>query len=277
LGLGHRDECNRIAFQFFTEGSKVEGVGRGGGGRFAEPVFPLAAQAVKGESSMMLFLRARGRSEAIVVLVMFLIAVLHAGISYSVWEGPLRKFHPSAFPVVVAAGYPTRIALLLLLVLLWVLNRKRALFRTIIAANVYFTLALLFDVTALLQVLGGSREAARPLLTDAALMSLSNMFVFSIWYWIIDPPGIEDEPHEEPPWAFLFPQRGSSLPHYGSWSPGYADYLFLGFTTNFAFSPTDALPLTRTAKMLMLLQGGISIVIVIGIAAGAINALVGGG
>ena len=82
------------------------------------------------------------------------------------------------------------------------------------------------------------------------------MFIFSIWYWIIDPPGIEDEPHEEAPWAFLFPQRGSQLPHYGSWSPGYADYLFIGFTTNFAFSPTDALPLTRTAKMLMLLQGG---------------------
>ena len=226
---------------------------------------------------MMLFFRARGRSEAIVVLVMFLVTVLHAGISYSVAEGPLRKFHPSTFPVLVAVGYPTRIALLLLLVLLWVLNRKRALLRSIIAANAYFTLALLFDVIALLQVLGGLREAARPLLMDAALMSLSNMFIFSIWYWIIDPPGVEDEPHEEAPWAFLFPQRGSQLPHYGSWSPGYADYLFIGFTATFAFSPTDALPLTRTAKMLMLLQGGISVVIVTGITAGAINALVGSG
>ena len=226
---------------------------------------------------MMLFFRARGRSEAVVVLVMFLVALLQAGISYSVGEGPLRKFHSSAFLLLATALYAIRIALLLLLVLLWVLNRKRALLRTIIAANAYFTLALLFDVTALLQVLGGLREAARPLLMDAALMSLSNMFIFSIWYWIIDPPGIEDEPHEEAPWAFLFPQRGSSLPHYSSWSPGYADYLFIGFTTNFAFSPTDALPLTRTAKMLMLLQGGISVVIVTGIAAGAINALVGSG
>ena len=53
--------------------------------------------------------------------------------------------------------------------------------------------------------------------------------------------------------------------------------MFIGFTTNFAFSPTDAIPLTRTAKMLRLLQGGISVVIVTGIAAGAINALVGSG
>jgi hypothetical protein len=53
------------------------------------------------------------------------------------------------------------------------------------------------------------------------------------------------------------------------------DYLFIGFTTNFAFSPTDALPLTRSAKMLMLLQGTISVVIVTSIAGGAINAIVG--
>ena len=226
---------------------------------------------------MMHFFRARGRSEAVVVLVMFLIATLQAGISYSVGHKPLLEFHSRAFLVVAALLYTIRIGLLLFLGLLWVFKRKRALFWTIIAGNAYFTLALLVDVTALLQVLGGQRESARPLLIDAALMSLSNMFIFSIWYWIIDPPGVEDEPHEEAPWAFLFPQRGSQLPHYGSWSPGYADYLFIGFTTNFAFSPTDALPLTRTAKMLMLLQGGISVVIVTGIAAGAINALVGSG
>jgi hypothetical protein len=126
-------------------------------------------------------------------------------------------------------------------------------------------------------VLCGLRKAAPSLLIDAAFMSVSNMLIFSIWYWIIDPPGIEDEPHEEAAWAFLFPQRGGSLPRYGSWSPEYADYLFIGFTTNFAFSPTDALPLTRTAKMLMLLQAAISVVTVTGIAGGAINAIVGNG
>ena len=37
---------------------------------------------------MMLFLRERGLSLALVVLVMLLIAVLQAGISYSVGQGP---------------------------------------------------------------------------------------------------------------------------------------------------------------------------------------------
>ncbi|MBO9651698.1 MAG: hypothetical protein J7605_24595 [Variovorax sp.] len=221
------------------------------------------------------FLHARGTSLGVVVLVMWLVTGLQAGISYSVGEGALSNLEPGAFHVYIPVFFALRIALLLLLALLWLLGRKRVLFLVIIAANAYFTLALLLDVIALMRVLGGLRQAAASLLIDAALMSLSNMFIFSIWYWIVDPPGVEEDPLEDEPWAFLFPQRGGPLPHYENWSPGYADYLFIGFTTNFAFSPTDALPLTRTAKMLMLVQSGISVVIVTGIAGGAINALVG--
>jgi hypothetical protein len=222
------------------------------------------------------FLRTRSFSLAIVVAVMCFIGALQGGVSYSVGLGPLRKLEPTTFLVIVDALYVLRIGLLVLLVVLWALNRKRALFRTIIAANVYFTLGLLADVIALIRMLGGLREA-QTLLIDSALMSISNVFIFSIWYWIVDPPGVADDPKENEPWAFLFPQRDRSLPQFESWSPRYTDYLFIGFTTNFAFSPTDALPLTRTAKMLMLLQGAISVVIVVGIAAGAINALVGSG
>ena len=73
------------------------------------------------------------------------------------------------------------------------------------------------------------------------------------------------------PWDFLFPQRGADLPHYESWLPRYTDYLYLAFTTSFAFSPTDTLPLTRRAKLLMLLQSTISIITLTGIAASAIG------
>jgi hypothetical protein len=220
-------------------------------------------------------LHGRGLLLAVVVLVMFLISTTQGAISYSVGRGPLRELVPSHLPMILAALYVARIALLTLLVLLWVLNRKRALFHAVIVANAFFTLKLLLDTTALMGVLGGFRQAALAMLIDAALMSLSNILIFSIWYWIIDPPGVEHEEHTERPWAFLFPQRGSPLPHYEGWLPRYADYLFIAFTTNFAFSPTDALPLTRAAKMLMLLQAAISVVIVLGIAGGAINALVG--
>jgi hypothetical protein len=225
---------------------------------------------------MMRFLRARGLSLAIVVLVMFLISTLQGGISWSIEEGPLRRLEPDILRIVVTGFYALRIVLLLVLVTLWMFNRKRALFRMIVAVNAFFTLALFVDVMSLIRVLGGLHEAAEALLIDAALMSASNMLIFSIWYWIIDPPGVDEELQTDAPWAFLFPQRGSSLPHYDSWSPRYVDYLYIGFTNNFAFSPTDALPLSRTAKLLMFLQGSISVVIVLAIAGGAINAIVQG-
>jgi hypothetical protein len=223
---------------------------------------------------MMRFLRARGLALAGILLVMVLIALSQAGISYSVGRGPLRDLEPTTFPVVAAGLYGMRIALLALLAILWLANRRRTMFQAIIVANVYFTVVLLVYTFALMRVLGGFREVASAMLIDAALMSLSNILVFSIWYWIVDPPGVEENAEQEAPWAFLFPQR-DRLEQYPSWCPGYADYLFIAFTTNFAFSPTDALPLTRTAKMLMLLQASISVVIITGIAGGAINALVG--
>ena len=225
---------------------------------------------------MIRFLRERGLSLAAVVAVMFLTAATQTEISYSVGGGPLRHLGPIDLPVILPGLYAVRIILLLLLVLLWAFKRKRGLFGTIIIANVYFTLILLVDAIGLLMVLGGFRSAAQAMLIDAALMCVSNVFVFSIWYWIIDPPGVDDNPQEEGPWAFLFPQRDRQLPHYERWSPRYADYLFIAFTTSFAFSPADALPLTRTAKMLMLLQAAISAVTITGIAGGAIGALVGG-
>jgi uncharacterized membrane protein len=53
------------------------------------------------------------------------------------------------------------------------------------------------------------------------------------------------------------------------------DYLYVAFTTSVAFSPTDTLPLTRRAKVLMLLQATISLVTLTGIAGSAINILAG--
>ena len=54
---------------------------------------------------------------------------------------------------------------------------------------------------------------------------------------------------------------------------GFSDYLYLAFTTSLAFSPTDTLPLSRRAKMLMLLQTVISVITIVFIAGVAINIL----
>ena len=211
-----------------------------------------------------------------VVLVLFIVSVAQAGISYTLGYGALSVLLPKDVSLQVTALVALRFGAIALLVVLWVLNRKRALFRAIIVVNALFTVALLGHTHALVEVLFGfSPHAIDTLMLDVVLMAPSNILIFSIWYWIIDPPGVEENRRADAPWEFLFPQRGGSVPHYESWVPGYADYLFVAFTTSFAFSPTDALPLTRRAKMLMLLQAGISIVTLTGVAGSAINILAG--
>ena len=49
--------------------------------------------------------------------------------------------------------------------------------------------------------------------------------------------------------------------------------LYLAYTNSTALSPTDTLPLTRWAKMLMLVQSAISLVIAVMIIARAVNIL----
>lgn len=213
-----------------------------------------------------------------VVLVLFSILVLQGSISYSMTFGRLDLFIPGMrHGILPTAWLGLRVALLVCVVILWLLNRKEWLFRTIIFINGLFTLGLLMNLAALADVLlGVSSQEIKPLLIGVLFMAVSNILIFSIWYWIIDPPGVEENPREDAPWDFLFPQRASPIPHYEDWMPRYTDYLYIAFTTSFAFSPTDTLPLTRRAKMLMLLQSTVSLVTLTGIVGGAINILMSG-
>ena len=225
------------------------------------------------------FFRTRGPSLSMVVFVLLVIVLLQGSISYSTTFGAMSRFVPGLEDSPVAGGWiGLRFVLIAVALLLWLLTRKRHLFRAIIITNSLLTLGLFINMSALLDALTRfSSKAVESLLVDVFLMAVSNILIFSIWYWIIDPPGIDETKREDARWEFLFPQRGASLPHYESWAPRYTDYLYLAFTTSFAFSPTDTLPLTRRAKMLMLLQSTISIITLTAIAGSAINILAGKG
>jgi hypothetical protein len=226
---------------------------------------------------MSAFFRDRGPWLAAVVLIMFAISLTQACVSYTMTFGALGGILPKNLTPIANLVVIVRFGLVAVLAILWILKRKRALFRLIIVANALFTLALFTSTTALFAVLfGAASEAVTALLLDVLLMAASNILIFSVWYWIVDPPGVEEVSRADEAWDFLFPQRGSALPHYEAWAPGYLDYLFVAFTTSFAFSPTDTLPLTRRAKMLMLLQATISVVTLTGLAGSAINILAGG-
>ena len=57
------------------------------------------------------------------------------------------------------------------------------------------------------------------------------------------------------------------------WQPFFFDYLFLAYNTATAFSPTDALPLTRRAKMLMMIESLISLLTIVVVASRAVGVL----
>jgi hypothetical protein len=150
------------------------------------------------------------------------------------------------------------------------------LFKVIILVNSFLTLGLILNIVALLDVLVGfSSGAVKALILGVIFLAASNVLIFSVWYWIIDPPGVEEDPRDNDAWDFLFPQRGGEIPHYENWVPKYTDYLFVAFTTSIAFSPTDTLPLTRRAKILMMLQAGVSLVTITAIASSVINIMAG--
>lgn len=213
-----------------------------------------------------------------VVLVLLIILLLQSAISYSTTFGRLDSLTTDTRRALSTGWLAFRGVMMLVIITLLILNRKKQLFKVIILVNAVLTIGLLMNMIALSDVLTGlTTLAARALLVEVFFMAVTNILIFSIWYWIIDPPGVEEEQRIEEPWDFLFPQRSEDLPFYEDWLPRYTDYLYLAFTTSFAFSPTDVLPLTRRAKMLMLLQSVISIVTLTGIAGSAINILAGSG
>lgn len=224
------------------------------------------------------FIRNRSTSLSMVVLVLCLIAFLQGSISYTISYGKLDNLvswlEHGFWPTL---GIVVRGALIFVIILYWILNRKPQLFKMIIVVNAFLTVGLSFNMLTLVDVLRGvATQEVKTLLGDVVLLAVSNILIFSIWYWIIDPPGVDGSVRDDEPWDFLFPQRAQPIPNYENWVPRYTDYIFLAFTTSFAFSPTDALPLTRRAKLLMLLQASISIITLTAIASSAINNMVGG-
>jgi uncharacterized membrane protein len=122
-------------------------------------------------------------------------------------------------------------------------------------------------------LLAHSPTEGRALVFASVPIWLTNVIVFGLWYWELDRGGVTarlQPTHREP--DFLFPQMtvpGSSP----DWSPQFLDYLYTSFTNATAFSPTDTMPLTPWAKLLMMLQSLASLLTVALVISRAVNIL----
>lgn len=138
---------------------------------------------------------------------------------------------------------------------------------TLALGNVY---ALSRVASQLLQ--SGKVDNGRELIMTALNIYLTNIVIFALLYWEMDAGGPGNRARaQDVDRDFLFPQ--SQLPTFTKWRPTFIDYLYVSSTNSTAFSPTDTMPLTRRAKMLMLFQALVSLVVIALVAARAVNIL----
>jgi uncharacterized membrane protein len=123
-------------------------------------------------------------------------------------------------------------------------------------------------------LVNGAEANASPLLRAAVHMWVVNVLLFALWYWQLDGGGPIARPLSTPADRdFLFPQQTEPALLETGWRPQFLDYLYVSFTNATAFSPTDAMPLSRWAKMLMLVQSAISLSLAVMVVARAVNIL----
>ena len=136
---------------------------------------------------------------------------------------------------------------------------------TFLVAN--YAVDLLFSITKR----SGNRDAAF-LLIDAVLVWLMNLIVFTIWYWMLDRGGPDRRSTSlERRRDWLFPQDQSSLEDWKGWKPGFTDYLYAAFAYSASFGPNDTQMLSQRFKYLSMAQTMLSLMVVVMIAARAIN------
>ena len=151
----------------------------------------------------------------------------------------------------------------------WQRRTSVALVAVILLSTLGSTALLLYDLVT------GSALTSQPdqLLLAGAKVWLGNNVAFAFLYWGFDAGGPAARAHGMPQYPDLaYPQQTSPDLAPPGWRPQFIDYLYVGFTTANAFSPTDTMPMVHWAKVAMGSQALISFVVVGLILARAVNA-----
>jgi hypothetical protein len=180
--------------------------------------------------------------------------------------------------------WPLVVMEVLLLVVLVVLNPVRLTRSTLLGKYASWVLlgAITIDNTLSAIVLnariitGEVSNDAPLLLGSGAAIFVTNIIVFGIWYWELDRGGPFARRAGTRPYPdFLFPQMDPDTAKLSrpGWRPTFIDYLYVSFTNVVAFSPTDTMPLSRWAKMMMTVQAMVALTTAGLVIARAVNVL----
>lgn len=149
------------------------------------------------------------------------------------------------------------------------MNRQnRVLRRLTIALLLMIAVSNLGALVLLIHSLvSGQATAGGQLLGAAGQVWFTNVLVFALAFWEldrggpisrarVDRPGLPDAdfrfPQDEDHDAISEVAQRSSAK--AGWTPGFLDYLYVSITNSSAFSPTDTMPLSGRAKLLMAVE-----------------------
>jgi hypothetical protein len=180
--------------------------------------------------------------------------------------------------------WPLIVLEVLLLVVLVALNPVRLTRSTLLGKYATWVLlgAITLDNTLSAIVLnvriisGDVSNDAALLLGSGAAIFVTNIIAFGIWYWELDRGGPFARREGTRPYPdFLFPQMDPDTAKLAKpgWRPTFADYLYVSITNVMAFSPTDTMPLSRWAKMMMTVQAMVALTTAGLVIARAVNVL----
>jgi hypothetical protein len=182
---------------------------------------------------------------------------------------------------------------LLLLIPLVVINPRRLTRETRSSRVLSLTLAVLIAAAnqaalglllhALLTVTG---EQARDLLVAAGQVWLTNIIAFGLIFWELDRGGpvartqIDRTDMASADFRFSQDENDDAVTEVAvgasgqaDWVPTLVDYLYVSLTNSSAFSPTDTMPLSSRAKILMGLEATAALLTSVLVIARAVGAL----
>jgi len=127
-------------------------------------------------------------------------------------------------------------------------------------------------VALIVSLVNGDERSGGQLLCKGVTVWGTNVIAYGLWFWGVDRGGPVGRREPNPPQPdFQFPQMENPEFAEPGWHPKLFDYIYVSFTNSIAFSPTDSMPLTRRAKMLMLSESGVSAVSILLVAARSVN------
>lgn len=141
-------------------------------------------------------------------------------------------------------------------------------------------------VQLVVQLVGADKSDGPALLLAALQVWITNVIAFALLYWEMDRGGpvirTQTARAELPRADFRFPQdedhdavtevaaRSSATTN---WTASFVDYLYFSASNSMAFSPTDTMPLSHRAKLLMLVESFAGFVILALVIARAVSLL----